>query len=305
MNAENDPHDPGEPQDPRDPRDPGDPRVTPPLLDFVLANAQIRAVGAMGSRQVRDNGYTLVRRTVPDYNLIFLRQGRVTWVLGDEPVPLAAGDLLVVPPGVPHHATPVSRRVVLGSLHVEATLAGGQDVFDLLRPPRVRTVRSGTRLAGHLRSAVAEWDRDPRLTRLTLPAWAQLVTLELLVHDAELGLLRPRPVDPVVAWVLDELTERVGRRTTLDDLAGRFGFSGQHLNRVFGRVLGVTPLQYLTRLRLDRAAAMLIDRQLTIRAVAREVGYDDPYYFSRAFRARFGRSPSEYRRDLDPVSPFD
>ncbi|GAA5013897.1 helix-turn-helix domain-containing protein [Actinopolymorpha pittospori] len=272
--------------------------VSPPFLDFVVANTQVRAVG--GSRQVRDAGYTLVPRTVPDYNLIFVRRGRVTWVLGERTLPLRVGDLLVVPPGVPHSATSTTRRVVLGSLHVEATLTGGQDVFDLLRPPTLRAVRAGTRLDGYLRALITEWDRPADEVRLVLPAWARLVTLELLLHDAALGLLRPRPVDPVVADVLDELNTRLARRTSLAELAELSGFSGQHLNRVFGTVLGLTPLQYLTRLRMERAAAMLTDRQLTIRVIAREVGYEDPYYFSRAFKHHFGRSPSEYRHQLDP-----
>ncbi len=271
-----------------------------PFLDFVVANAQVRAVG--GSRQVRDAGYTLAPRTVPDYNFIFVRRGRVVWTLGDRAIPLRAGDLLVVPPGVPHSATSQTRRVVLGSLHVEANLAGGQDVFDLLRPPALRTVRAGSRLDGYLRAVITEWDRSADEVRLVLPAWARLVTLELLLHDAGLGLLRPRPVDPVVADVLDELNTRVARRTTLDELAERSGFSGQHLNRVFRTVLGVTPLQYLARLRMERAAAMLTDHQLTIGAVAREVGYDDPYYFSRVFKQHFGRSPRDYRHQLDPGS---
>ena len=279
------------------------PPVSRPFLDFVLANAQIRAVG--GSRQVRDAGYTLEPRTVPDYNYIFVRRGRVVWTLGDRRLPLRVGDLLVVPPGVRHSAASDTRRVVLGSLHVEASLSGGQDVFDLLRPPALRAVRPSSRLDGYLRSVITEWDRPAELVRLVLPAWARLITLELLMHDAERGLLRPRPVDPMVADMLDELNTRMTRRTTLDDLAARSGLSAQHLNRVFRRVLGVTPLQYLARLRLERAASMLTDGQLTIRAVAREVGYDDPYYFSRAFKAAFGRSPSDYRRQLDPTSQPD
>lgn len=269
-----------------------------PFLDFVLANAQIKATG--GSRQIRQAGYVLHRRTIPDYNFLFVRHGRTLWTVGDQEFELNAGGLLVVPPGVWHHASSTTNRVVLGSIHVDVTLPGGQDVFALLRPPSFRAVGARTRLAGYLRSAIGEWDREPHLVRLMLPAWARLVTLELLLHDAERGLLQPRPVDPVVTTVLEELNSRIAEPTSLNDLAASSGFSGQHLNRIFRSVLGVTPLRYLARLRLDRAASLLTDSQLTIRAVARDVGFDDPYYFSRLFRARFGRSPSEYRRQLDP-----
>jgi len=67
---------------------------------------------------------------------------------------------------------------------------------------------------------------------------------------------------------------------------------------MFRLALGVTPLQYLTRLRLGRAAELLRENRLTVRAVARKVGYDDPYHFSRAFRQQFGHSPRDHRQNL-------
>ena len=86
--------------------------------------------------------------------------------------------------------------------------------------------------------------------------------------------------------------------TTLDWLSERSGFTPQHLNRVFRGLLGVTPLQYLNRMRMERAASLLADGRLTIKAIAREVSFDDPYYFSRQFKQHFGRSPAQYRDAL-------
>jgi AraC family transcriptional regulator of adaptative response / methylphosphotriester-DNA alkyltransferase methyltransferase len=102
-------------------------------------------------------------------------------------------------------------------------------------------------------------------------------------------------MDPLIAELLDELARRVDRVTTLDELATWAGFTPQHLNRTFRRVLGVTPLQHLTRLRMDRAAAMLKEGVLTVKAIAAAVAIDDPYYFSRVFHEHFGVSPTQYR----------
>lgn len=61
------------------------------------------------------------------------------------------------------------------------------------------------------------------------------------------------------------------------------------------QVTGKTPNDYIRTLRLERAAELLRDDHLTIAQVAYQVGIDDPYYFSKTFKAHFGITPSKYR----------
>ena len=271
------------------------------LVQFVLRHLQIK-IGTC-SRQKHEDGYSLPKRTVPDYNLIFVTRGRPVWVMADEPIPLEPGRLLIVPPDVWHHAYCRTRRVTIGSIHLEASLPGGQDAFDLLRPARTIDFARDTPLQRYLHGALTEFDRGSFVdTRMMLVGWGRLITLELLRQAHEQSLLRPRPIDPVVAQVLDHLVQRVGSRMSLDELAEFAGYSPQYLNRVFRRLLGVTPLQYLARLRMDRAASLLIEGRLTVKAIAEAVGYEDPYFFSRVFKQHFGRSPAQYRDSALPTS---
>lgn len=268
------------------------------FLDFVLNHAQFSTNRC--TCQKFSTPYTLPPRTVPDYNLIFIRRGGVKWIIEDVSHTLNRGNLVIVPPGVRHHGFSTTRRMVLGSIHVNVTLPGGQNVFDVLIPPPLRLVQPGTRLDGYLRDVVGEFDRtDDADAQLTMPSWARLVVLELIRYDAAQGTLRQRPVDPLVAAVLEELNLRLAEPTSLDWLSHHSGFTPQHLNRVFRRLLGLTPLQYLHRMRMERAAALLADGRLTIRAIAQQVCIDDPYYFSRMFRQHFGQSPKQYRDALE------
>ena len=272
------------------------------LVDFVLRHAHVKT--NVCTRVVEYHGYTLALRTVPDYNLIYAMSGRPVWVIRDRPVALSPGKLLIVPPHVPHHAYSRSKRVTIGSVHVEVTLSGGQDVFELLVPPLVQDVAPGGLLDTYLRGAMREFDRvDTDQTYLMLPHWSRLIVLEMLRCTAQTGLLRTPPVDPLVAELLNELNRRISRPTSLSDLAAWSGYSPQYLNRLFRRVLGVTPLQHLQRLRMQRGAALLIEGRLTVRGVARKLGFDDPYYFSRVFKQHFGRSPAQYRQAAGSESP--
>ncbi len=264
------------------------------FLQFVLSRA--RVVTQVCSFQNCFDGYTLEPRTVPDYNLIFPLKGKVVWVIEGVEWPLKAGDLLLVPPGVHHHAYSQSKRVTLGSIHVLISLPGGQDVYDLLVPARLRSVAPRSRLSGYLQMAAGEWGRnDTTATMLTMPAWGRLVAMELLRHDAANGLLTQRATDPLLAELLDELSRRIAIPTTLDDLAQLAGYTPQHLNRTFRRELGVTPLQHLAKLRMEHAAGLLAEGRLTVKAIATAVACEDPYYFSRQFRQYFGCSPIQYR----------
>lgn len=243
-------------------------------------------------------------RTVPDYNLIFVTCGRVEWMMDGRAVPLKAGDLLLVPPGLRHSGRNLTRRIAFISLHMEASLPGGREVFSLLNPPEFRRVERGTRLDYYLRGAAREWRRtDGAAARLMLSHWTRLIVPELFLYDERCKTLRPRPIDPIVAEMLETLPKRLDRPTTLRELAKEAGYTPQHLNRLFRRSLGVTPLQHLGRMRMERAASLLAEGTWTVAGVARRVGFEDPYYFSRSFKQHFGRGPSQYRKAVGSDSP--
>ena len=274
------------------------------LVDFVLRNAQVKT-NVCSFQESQNDGYRLSQRTLPDYNFIYAMRDGLVWVVDNQPLDLSAGSLVTVRPAVGHHAYSHTKQTKFGSIHVEVTLPGGQDVFELLLPPLVQQVDPGSRLAAYFTQAMEEFKR-PRTAdaNLMLKSWGRLVALELIRHDAQAGLLVARPVDPVVADVLDELRSRINQPTTLEELAQWAGFSSQHLNRLFSRLLGVTPLQYLTRMRMERACELLLEGRYTVKAIARHVGMSDPYYFSRVFKQYFGRSPSQYRREAGSEFPL-
>ncbi|MBN8218738.1 MAG: helix-turn-helix domain-containing protein [Spirochaetes bacterium] len=80
----------------------------------------------------------------------------------------------------------------------------------------------------------------------------------------------------------------------LESLA-KLGPSPSHLIRLFTKARGRSPLQHLLQLRIREAEHLLTVTQMPVHEVARRVGFDDPYYFSRAFRKISGKAPSLVR----------
>lgn len=98
-------------------------------------------------------------------------------------------------------------------------------------------------------------------------------------------------IQPVFSYAAARLDEDV----SLEALALQAGMSAFHLHRVFSAVAGETPKQFTLRLRLGRAAAMLLATEDSVLDVALACGFQSHEVFSRAFRKRFGMAPSAYR----------
>lgn len=100
-----------------------------------------------------------------------------------------------------------------------------------------------------------------------------------------------KQVQPVIAFASAHLDQDL----SLSSLADRAGLSAFHLHRVFSAAAGETPKQFTLRLRLARAAAMLLTTGDSVLDIALECGFGSHEAFCRAFRKRYSRTPSAYR----------
>jgi AraC family transcriptional regulator len=108
-----------------------------------------------------------------------------------------------------------------------------------------------------------------------------------------------KQMHPVLSFVANHLDEDL----SLSALADQTGLSPFHLHRTFAAALGETPKQLAFRLRLSRAAAMLLGGDDPVLDIAISSGFQSHEVFCRAFRRRFGTSPSAYRaRGLDAAN---
>jgi AraC-like DNA-binding protein len=92
------------------------------------------------------------------------------------------------------------------------------------------------------------------------------------------------------------IERRAAEALTLDDVAAAVGLSTFHLMRVFKRSIGVTPHQYLMRVRLLRAIDLLRDTRQPVTSIAYEAGWSDLSNFTRTFQRDVGCSPGQFRR---------
>ena len=89
---------------------------------------------------------------------------------------------------------------------------------------------------------------------------------------------------------------------TVDDFASMMALGRTIFYRKVKGVTGYAPKEYLRVMRMKKAAELLLKTDVTVAEVAYQVGINDPFYFSKCFKAQFGVSPSAYQKNKDGVS---
>lgn len=97
--------------------------------------------------------------------------------------------------------------------------------------------------------------------------------------------------------VFDFIENNLDKELSLEDLASVANFSKYHFHRVFYSMTGETPFQFILRLRLEKAANLLINNpKRSITEIAYECGFTDSAIFARSFKAKFNCSASGWRK---------
>ena len=104
--------------------------------------------------------------------------------------------------------------------------------------------------------------------------------------------------DKAIGEALSYLETHYREPITVDALAARCGYHPNYFIKRFKAEVGTTPGALILRYRLEHAKKLLAHSECTVGEIAEDVGFADPLYFSRAFRARYGMSPTAYRSSL-------
>ena len=91
--------------------------------------------------------------------------------------------------------------------------------------------------------------------------------------------------------------ENYNRDINIEEYAGSRGMSVSWFIRSFKHYMGMTPMQYITSIRINKAKELLKNTNYSIQEISALAGYENPLYFSRIFRKQTGMSPSRYRKE--------
>ena len=235
----------------------------------------------------------LVDYQAPTWSMVFVLHGNGTCQFADGPhYQLQAGDCFIRPARRQH-----TGLVDPDSSWFEAFLDLGPELSATLTKARIIKAEP----------LVWQWNLDDKRIqrlvslrdRLAAASEGQLgaccVAIQEFIIDAQRSAEEIERDDPIEE-ACQLLSIASLRRDNLRDWISAQGIDYEQFRKAFKKRLGISPGQYRIRRRMDRACELLQHSDLSIAAIAYELGYPTPYEFSAQFKQQMGITPSRYRR---------
>lgn len=274
----------------------------------------------IGSARVAE-GWCLPPREIYDHELVLVRAGAMEMDVEGQFFACPAASFVIVPPAVVHTSRMVAGKGALHWVHFDWHGRGDMDL-PLMAVPPAKPKKSLLRRApgwvpgGILHGLIPSpadafalhgrmekaWNLGLAHERRLCRPWLIELLLQLLDHDGRehgesMGPPRHAALLDSVRGELDRLAGLPMRKCPLLSRHLRiFGTSYEHILRIFQRANGLTPSDYISEVRLQKARALLIDSPATIAEIADRVGFTSTAYFCRLFKKRHGTNPGAWRR---------
>ncbi|MBR2986516.1 MAG: helix-turn-helix domain-containing protein [Clostridia bacterium] len=230
-----------------------------------------------------------------DYYLIYLTDGTIRFQKPHHDAPLSPGECIILSAHKPFEYTATSPSVDYYWVHFSGREAAS--ILESLHLPLDTPFVLGKKesfLDDFLALFLAFSDKSPLAEDLRASALLTVLT------DFAKTRLKSDEKNPKAAALVSRsaayIHEHISEPLTVSELAAREYLSDGRYRELFRRVIGMSPQEYLLRLRINIACDLLHNTALPIAEIALSVGCPDARYFSRLFMKRMGMTPSDYRK---------
>jgi AraC-like DNA-binding protein len=232
------------------------------------------------------------------YILIYCMEGKGEIRLNETVYPIPAGHCFIIPAGMPHsYHSDEQNPWSIYWIHFSGNKSSLYSRFACqpMAIERGKTSRISDRI--DLFSEIfRNLDRGFSIETLEYVNLCLPHLLASFTYQSQFRLIKEsREKDPV-AQSINFMLENLAQKLKLEEIAAETSLSASHYSRLFVNRTGHSPMDYFIQLKIQRACRLLDNSGWMIADVAREMGFDDQFYFSRVFRKVMGMSPGEYRK---------
>jgi AraC family transcriptional regulator len=246
------------------------------------------------------------------YALLALLRGSLGYTIDNEAVALNAGQFVLFEPNVSVTANAKQAEVLFLTFSASLVM---QHASAMNLIPSKATVTFHSEHIGNdqkldvlLAQFVAELTDEQPGKEIVLHALVEQLLVQVLRNYAQprrseaLELSRVGLVDRRIRRSVELMHTQLDQDLTLKALAAASYLSPFHFARLFKKLTGATPHNYLAGIRAARAQWLLAETELSVTEVGARVGYLSPSHFTKAFRLATGTTPREFRKALIPAS---
>ena len=242
------------------------------------------------------------------YGLLTTLNGQLEYVVGDNHASLGTSESVVLEPNT--NVTAKGQQVELLSLTFSASLVIQHAAAMRLIPPKSivtftrEHIHGDQKLDSLLAEFVSELAGEKPGKEIVMRALVEQALVHILRNystprlSEELELSRVGLVDRRIRRSVELMHTQLDQDLTLKSLAAASYLSPFHFARLFKKLTGASPHNYLAGIRAARAQLLLADTDLSVTEIGARVGYLSGSHFTKAFRVATGTTPREFRKGL-------
>lgn len=220
-----------------------------------------------------------------NWEMLYCKQDACSLVIENGALSFSAGDMAIIPPDTPHSLVSQGMTECICLNIADAALA--------LRQVAVLHDDENQSLLHIFEDVHYLFHSGSEHRTVLLPAYGQLLAQHVSCRRAA------SPRSQVVEEIAQSIMQNYANPNyELDELLRSAPYCYDYLCRLFRQEMHTTPHKYLANLRLQTAADILRAGGSSITEAARMCGYQDPLYFSRMFKKKYGVSPREYGKNM-------
>ena len=231
---------------------------------------------------------------LPDYQIIYLTEGSMSFLLDGITKILSAGDIIIYPPDTAQKYRSISES---GASYIWVHFTGfaAEDIISSsgLIPGKIYSAWPNQSVY----STIMKMGDELRIKRTGSETRANGLFLELLSFltrelksDRKSGNRYSR-----ILPALRDMEKNAGTRRSNEEYAKMCGLTPYYFIHLFKEVTGESPVKYISELNMRKAEYLLEDTNMGVADIARLTGFESPSYFTKRFKERFGKTPSEFR----------
>lgn len=264
----------------------------------VLRNPVLRCVGRCSELPA----YSIDRHAHPHtMELLYIVEGDGVVELSGKRYPIGPGDIVLYNPGVLHKETFDQEGSTPLFYHIkfdEFAISGLPD--GCLLPEGLDPVLPSGAYSGFIETSLdtmfQEWsEQGVGFEQISHNLMVCLILLALRILDLHCAAIDKSKVDALHYQIQQYLSQHFAERISMREVAQKFHINYHYLPHLFQKKLGISPLRYLTELRLNEACHLLSTTKLSIGKIAAQVGYANQSTFQVQFKKIKGMSPLQYR----------
>jgi len=260
----------------------------------------------------RTKQLTWQNQATSGYSLLATLSGQIDYIIDNKQHPLNVSECVVLEPNT--SITVKGRNVELLFLTISASLVIQHATSMRLIPPKSivtftgEHVRGDQRLDALLSEFVSELGAEEPGKEIVMHALVEQLLVHILRNystprlSEDLELSRVGLIDRRVRRSIELMHTQLDQDLTLKSLAAASYLSPFHFARLFKKLTGTSPHNYLAGIRATRAQLLLAETDLPVTEVGARVGYLSGSHFTKAFRIATGATPREFRKGLVPQS---